>query len=253
MSAVRNRSTMFIALTVAVVVTGFALVLRSGVDPAPVAAATTPTTPTADTVSVSGTGSVEGKPDTLVANLRVHAVEGTVQQALNAAAGDARNVLRSLRSSGVALPDIKTTDVSLNPDYNNHGQVDGYSSSESITVSIHPLSNVGKVLTAAASSAGNSVNIEGLSFDIADNSALLAQARAAAFDNAKASAAQYAKLGGRTLGRAMTITAVVHNASPAYAARGALYDSAMGAAKALPIRAGQKKLSVTVKVVWALA
>jgi uncharacterized protein YggE len=220
------------------------------------AAASTPTA-VADTVSVSGTGSVEGVPDTLTANLRVHVSNlSSVQVALNAASADVRHVIGAVRAKGVAPSDIKTTDLSLNPHYDSHGVVTGYDSAESLTVRIHPLTKVGDVLSAAApKSASNSVSINGLSFDIADNSSLLGDARKAAFDNAKAAAQQYATLGGRTLGHVVSIKAVVHNASPifkgGYAAAG-LSDTAHLPAP-VPIRPGQKKISVTVKVVWALA
>jgi hypothetical protein len=214
------------------------------------AAATTPVSP--DSVSVSGTGSVEGVPDTLVAALRVHVQQSSVQEALNVAAADAHKVIDSLRSHGVAANDIRTTDVSLNPDYDSHGVLDGYNSGESLTVHIHPLTKVGQVLTAALGSAGNSVTTDNLSFDIGDNASLLAAARGSAFANAKAAASQYAQLGGTSLGHVMSIKAVVHNASPTFHQS---YSDTLGAAAksaALPLRPGRQKVSVTVNVVWAL-
>jgi hypothetical protein len=215
------------------------------------AAATTPVG-TPNSVSVSGAGSVEGVPDTLVASLRVHDREATVQQALNVTATDAHRVVASLRGHGVAAADVRTTDVSLNPDYDNHGVIDGYDSSESLTVHVHPLTRVGMVLTAASTAAGNAVSIDNLSFDIADNTSLLAAARASAFNNAKAAASQYAQLGGTSLGRVVSIKAVVRNASPVI--KGAHADALFSAGRpaALPIRPGQQKVSVTVNVVWAL-
>jgi uncharacterized protein YggE len=167
---------------------------------------------------------------------------------------DTHKVIGVLHSHGVALTDIKTTDLSLNPHYDMHGNVDGYDSSESLSVRIHPLNKVGQVLSAASTSAGNSVSIDGLSFDFSNNNALLSAARKVAFDNAKAAAAQYASLGGRSLARVMTIKAVVHNPTPIYASAGlTATDSLMKrAVAAIPIRPGQKKVSVIVSVVWAL-
>jgi len=247
----------------AVIVAVIALVLTAGV----IAVATqnssggngadaSSTTPTSDTVSVSGTGSAEGLPDTLVAQFRVHDKESSVQAALNQSSIDAHAVVKKLRELGVALADIKTTDVSLNPSYDMHGNPDGYDSSESLTVHIHPLTKVGQILGAAVRAPGdNSVSLDGLSFDIADNTALLAAAREAAFNNAKAAASQYAELGGRSLARVMQIKAVVHNARPVFAAGLASTDAlrAPKAFAAVPIRPGQKKVSVTVSVVWALS
>ena len=111
------------------------------------------------------------------------------------------------------------------------------------------------MLTAAAGAAGNSVTVNGLSFDIADNSTLLSAARANAFANAKAAATQYATLGGTTLSHVEHITAVVHNASPIYHQAFAADTLALSSAERLldTDSPGQKKISVTVKVIWALA
>jgi uncharacterized protein YggE len=247
-SFTHNRLIVVAAVTAAIVIVGIVLVASHGSDPngARADSATAPT----NTVSVSGTGTVEGKPDTLVANFRVHVNQSSVQLALNDTASDANKVIASLEKNGLASKDIRTTDVALNPSYDRFGNVDGYDSSETLNVRIHPLTHVGQVLTAAAGAAGNSVNLQGISFDINDNTTLLASARAEAFNNAKAAAQQYATLGGTSLSHVEHITAVVHNASPVYpGAYGLATDSAKAA---LPIQAGQKKVSVTVKVIWAL-
>jgi uncharacterized protein YggE len=247
-----NRLAIIVAVAAVALGIGVAVVVSGGSGPNGATAATPMTA--GDIVSVSGTGSVEGVPDTLMAGLRVHVREPSVQQALNDSATDARQVIASLKAHGLSGADIRTTDVSLDPDYNDHGEIDGYDASESLSVRIHPLTSVGKILTAASSSAGNAVSVDGLSFDIADNTSLLAAARASAFANAKAAAAQYAQLGDSSLGKVVSIKAVVHNASPTYP--GALDDKTLGASvarnAALPIAAGRQKVSVTVKVIWAL-
>jgi len=250
-----KRLTVIVAFIALVLIAGVVVVATQGSSGTNGAAASS-TTPTTDTVSVSGIGSVEGVPDTLIAQFRVHDKGTSVQLALNQSSVDTHKVIAKLHELGVALTDIKSTDISLNPSYDMHGNPDGYDSSESLTVHIHPLTKVGQILGAATRAPGdNSVSLEGLSFDIADNSTLLAQARKAAFDNAKAAAAQYAELGGRSLARVVTIKAVVHNARPIFAAGLAGTDALRSpkAFAAVPIRPGQKKVSVTVSVVWALS
>jgi uncharacterized protein YggE len=250
----RNRMAVLIALTALAIGAGIAIVITEGTGSNGAAAQSTATT---DTVSVSGRGSVAAVPDTLVASLHVHTIGSSVQTALDTSASDARKVINALKGHGVAATDIKTTDLSLNPHYDRHGTVDGYQAGESLNVRIHPLTNVEAVLTAAATAAGNSVNIGSLSLTFADNSKLLTAARANAFANAKAAATQYAQLGGTTLAHVEHITSVVHNASPirTYATSGAVSDSTQGVAgtPAIPIRAGQQKVSVTVNVIWTLA
>jgi uncharacterized protein YggE len=251
MSMIRNRTSLLVALTAVVLGIGVAIVVAVGSGPDRVVAAATAAS--TDTVSVSGSGSVEGVPDTLVASLRVHARESSVQEALNDSATDAREVIAALKSHGVAATDIRTADVSLNPDYGEHGEIVGYDSSESLSVHIHPLSHVGGILTAASTSAGNAVSIDGLSFDIADNAQLLAGARASAFANAKAAAAQYAELSGRSLSHVVTISSVVSGGG-SQVDKGVFPEAlASRGAASIPIQAGQQKVSVTVKVIWALA
>jgi uncharacterized protein YggE len=251
----RARLAVIAGITMLVLGVGIALVATQDASNNGAAADTASSAP--DTVTVSGTGSVQGVPDTLIANLRVHESNlSSVQAALNATATNTRAVINRLLAQHVTKSEIKTTDLSLNPHYDSHGAVTGYDSSESLTVRITPLTRVGAILASAApKSTANSVSINGLSFDISDNSTLLAGARSAAFANAKAAAQQYAKLGGRTLDHVVTIKAQVHNASPVYAgsgSTGAALDSFKRVA-AVPIRPGQKKISVTVKVVWALS
>lgn len=246
----RRQTTLIAGAAAIALAVGVTLAVTAGSSTS--SAATTAPTGAGDTVSVSGRGTVQGKPDTLVAQLRVHVREPAVQTALNAVAADADKVIAKLRGQHVQSADIRTTDVSLNPDYDTHGNLLGYAASESLTVHIHPLTHVGSVLTAASSAAGNAVSINGLSFDIADNKSLLAAARAEAFGNAKAAAAQYAQLGGTSLGRVVSIRSVVHNASPIY--HGPVADTAgsVAYARALPIQPGRQNVSVTVKVIWSL-
>jgi hypothetical protein len=247
------------AVTVAAVAVAVAIVADSG-DGSGRAAATpasssaspgTTVTAGANTVSVSGTGSVEGVPDTLDATIGVQARDASVQAALNDSAADARKVLASLAHSGVAAKDVQTSDVELDPDYGDHDAIVGYDSSETLDVRIHPLSSVGRILTAASTAAGNSTSINGLSYDIADDAGLLTAARARAFANARTQAAQYAQLSGRSLGSVASISAVVSGGgTPTYDK--SIGDALAASSPAVPIRAGQQQVSVTVKVVWAL-
>lgn len=248
MSRTSTRAGVIAIALVAVVTASIAIVVavNSGGGPAQA------TSPAANrTISVTGRGTVQGIPDTLVANLSVHSHQSSVQAALNAIATDKNRVVSSLKNKGVPGGAIQTTDLELNPSYDNHGQISGYGASESISVRIHPLADVGKVLSAAATSAGNSVNIDGMALDIANDSTLLNSARTKAFKQAQSAAQTDAGLAGETLGRVVSIKESQEQSTPPLPFAAAGFPAA-DSAKSLSISAGKQPVSVTLAVVWAL-
>ena len=69
----------------------------------------------ADTVSVQGSGTVQGVPDRMMATFGVHATRGSVQDSLDAVAHDAQRVVAALRHAGVSEGDMRTTDLESVP------------------------------------------------------------------------------------------------------------------------------------------
>lgn len=207
-----------------------------------------------DTVSVDGAGTVQGVPDRLTARFGVHATRASVHDALDAIAADARRLIGALHHAGVASRDIRSTDLELDPHYDNHGQRTGYDASEAVSATFDDVSTAGQGISDTASSAGNSATVDGLSFDLSSDTKLLARARSAAFADAKARAQQYADLTGRSLGAVRHITETVlapDGPQPQYY-KGV--DGATGAASAapVPVQPGQQPVTVVVTVVWQL-
>ena len=216
----------------------------------PARADSTPTA--ADTVSVQGTGTVQGVPDRMSATFGVHATRGSVQDALDAVAHDAQRVLSALRHSGVGNNDIRTTDLELYPHYDNNGGRDGYDASETVTATFHDLSTAGRHISATVTSAGNAATVNGLSFDLSSDTKLLAQARSAAFADAKARAQQYAELSGRALGSVQHVTESIVSPDQPQLFKGAAVAASAGAAP-VPVQPGQQPVTVMVTVVWQLS
>jgi uncharacterized protein YggE len=204
------------------------------------------------TISVSGAGTVQGVPDTLTARFRVHDRASAVQDALDAANSHARQVMAALHRQGVAQKDMQTADLSLDTSYDEHGRPDGYEAAETLSVRVHPVDHVGRILAAAATAAGNSVSIDGLSFDITHDNKLIDAARSKAFAEAKDAATQDATLAGEDLGQVVSVKETTEGSSmpvpqPYFAAA----DSAV-AAKSIAIRPGQQPVTVRLAVVWEL-
>src|SRR4051812_31905396 len=166
-------------------------------------------TPGDDTITVTGVGTADATPDTLTVDFTVHVTRGTVQEALDAQAGAVHRLLGALKSSGVPRDRTRTTDLSLDRHYDEHGNVTGYDANETVRAKVRPLSHAGRAISRAATSAGNAVAVGGLAFDLADDTDVVKSARDNAFADAQDRARQYASLSGRGLGRVEKVTEIV--------------------------------------------
>jgi uncharacterized protein YggE len=200
-------------------------------------------------ITVTGTGNVTGTPNQLVLAMGVQVNGSSVGSAL-ANANDAVNrVTAALRADGVAAADIQTSGLSIWPNYPASSQTpSGYSVSESLTATLNSLAAAGAQIDAAVHAGGDATTVSGISLNLTDTSALLAQARARAVADATAKAAQYAKALGEPLGPVVSVTDQASaQPFPVYGAASA------GAAKSsVPISPGTQQLSVSVTVVFAV-
>jgi hypothetical protein len=200
-------------------------------------------------ITVTGTGNVTGTPDQLALAMGVQVTGSSVGSALGDANAAVRRVTAALKAGGVAAADIQTSGLSIYPNYPNNSQVpNGYSVSESLTATLKSLAAAGGQIDAAVHAGGNATTVSGISLNLTDTSALLAQARARAVADATAKAAQYAKALGQPLGPVISITdQAPAQPFPVYAA-----DSSAAAKASVPISPGTQQLSVSVSVVFAV-
>lgn len=213
-----------------------------------------PVVPTTEDASrgivVSATGEVTGVPDVLQANLGVETTAERVDAALRDASAAMAKMRAALHAQGVADKDVQTTAVDVGQNYGKDGP-SGYRVSQQVTVKIHDVGKAGAVLDAATKAGGNAARINGVSFDVTDDEALITQARKNAFAAAKAKAQTYADVAERSLGAVMSVSETVdaNAATPYPMAR------ASGAASSsdMQIAPGTQQLSVTVTVRWAFS
>jgi uncharacterized protein YggE len=203
-------------------------------------------------VVVDGVGKVSGTPDVLRVTMGVSVRRADVSKALDAANAAETNLRNALIKNGVAKADLQTSDVSVYPSYDNRGHRNGYAVNETVTAKLRNLAKAGAVMSKAVSAAGNEAVLQGVSFSLEDNKALLTQARDAAYADARDKAGQYAKLSGRALGKVELVT---ESTSAPVDLHGS-YASAGSSAKlasAVPIDPGSQQVSVSVTVRWALS
>jgi uncharacterized protein YggE len=228
----------------------FRLVLALGLAVASSACDSTPQRvgDTARQVTVVGSGHVEGVPDTLTADVGIEFTAPDVTAAMDQTNARQQAVINALTGAGVDRKDISTTEVSLQPQYDSSGgTVTGYRADNAIRVKIHPAGAASRVLAVIVGTGGNATRINSVSYSIADDSQLVKDARARAFQDAKDRAEQYAQLSGLGLGKIISISEVSGAASPAPApsVRGGMPSS-------VPLEPGQQTVSFSVTAVWEL-
>jgi uncharacterized protein len=218
------------------------------------AAAATPTTDTKSPgIAVTGVGDVSGTPDVLRLDISTEVRAASVDGALNKASAAMRDVIRALRDGGVAAKDVRTSGLSVNPDYSYDGsqqRITGYIATENLTATLRDLDKAGRIVSRAVAAGGDAARVNGLQLDLEGDSGLLVEARKQAFAQAKAKAETYAEAAGRHLGAVTSVSEQVDTASPEPLSYRAMD---MAAGKAVPVEAGSQTVSVSVNVVWSFA
>jgi uncharacterized protein YggE len=241
--------------------------LSSGLDGRPASASdATPADPPPsgqfrESVLVSGTGDVSGTPDTLTADFAAEAdgstvgeavdradfaaeADGsTVGEAVDRATAAATRMRDALVRAGIATADLQTSAFSVGSKVDDHQAITGYTATEGLTAKIRELPRAGQVMSAAIAAGGDAARLNGVSFAIDNDAALLAKARRGAFADARRKAELYAHEAGRPLGRVLDVS----ETTPGY---GGPAPVAMDSR--FSIEPGRQRLTVTVTVQWAL-
>lgn len=234
--------------------TRLSIVVASGLAVAGLSACDATSGPTPGTsdgtrqVTVVGEGQVQGTPDTLTANVGMEAIAPDVTGAMNQSSERQQAVIDALVGSGVDRKDINTTQVSLQPQFGTDGTViTGYRASNTIDVKIRDLNAASAALALIVSTGGDATRINSVNYSIEDDSQLIRDARARAFDDAKSRARQYADLSGLDLGKVVSISeSAGAMPPPTPMPRGA------EAAMAVPLEPGQQTVGFNVTVIWEL-
>lgn len=203
-------------------------------------------------VTVTGVGTISVVPDAVRFYPSVTALANKSSEALATASKTASAVRAALRNAGIATKDIKSSNLSVYPEYNytqDRGSVIvGYRATQSFTVVIRKADIAGKVVEDVVNAGNENVTINGIVPFITKGSAAMEDARAAAVADARSRAASYAKLLGTSLGKVVYLQ---ENSAPSYS------FPRLGMAKAEDgstpqIDLGEEEVSVSITVRWAL-
>jgi len=206
----------------------------------------------AATITVTGSGTVTGTPNTMSFQIGVQTTAATAATALSENNVKTAALEASLLKNGVTKKNLQTSDLNIYDNTNSNGAITGFTASDDLNVTMHNLKKAGTAIDAAAHAAGNGVQLSGVTFSISNQSKYLARARARAIQNARTEAGQIAKGGGTTV---VSIVKVIDQENTG--STGIVYPLAQFAASAtanrVPIQAGSQSISVQVEVVYSLA
>ena len=221
------------------------------------AVAQTAQQPPQRTLTLTGQGEVKSAPDIAVISVGVLSQERTARAALSANNLAMANALKTIAAAGVAKKDIQTSNLSIQPRYqrpkrSSTGEqeppkIAGYAVSNTVTVTVRKLEDLGDILDAVVSSGINQMN--GLSFSIADPAPLRNEARKLAVAEARERAALYAEAAGVTLGKILSISEAGGVLPPQPVARRAMLESA---AASVPVAQGEQSIRMQVNIVWEI-
>jgi uncharacterized protein YggE len=200
-------------------------------------------------ITVTGSATVQGTPDTVSFTIGVHTVESTATAALSDNNAEIVRLEQALEARGIAATDLQTSSLDVYANTDSSGTVTGFSVDDDLNVTTHEVSKAGEAIDTAAGAVGNDISLYGISFSISNESALLATARGEAMANARTEAQQVAAGGGLSLGPIVKVVDEENAQSTPYPEYGAAVPAAAGA---LEIERGTQPVTVQVSVVYGL-
>lgn len=162
----------------------------------------------ATTLSLSAYGEAKVVPDMATITLGVTTDAPSAAQALAANADQMARVMASLKRAGLAERDLRTSQLSVNPQYayeqNQPPRLTGYQASNQVTITARDLKRLGQTVDAAVGAGATNVN--SISFGLLDPTAAENAARLAAVRALQAKADLYAKAVGRPVLRLVNLS-----------------------------------------------
>ncbi|GGB20135.1 hypothetical protein GCM10011492_07530 [Flexivirga endophytica] len=200
-------------------------------------------------VTVTGVGTV-GVPTTEAeVRLRIESRQPQPGAALREAGQVVTTAFEVLRTARVPDSDVRTEAVSVSPNTvwaEETEQIRGYDAQQTVRVRVRDLALLDRLLGELVDACGTALRVDDVSLSGEPTEAALAEARESAVHQARAKATDYARLTGRTLGRAESVTELsgVFRPPPP---RGRM----LAQAGSMPVSPGEDTSTVTVEIHWS--
>ncbi|HAG59275.1 MAG TPA: SIMPL domain-containing protein [Arthrobacter bacterium] len=204
------------------------------------------------TITVTGTGTAEAPPDLLTISVGIECRRDRVGAAYADAGTASTAISGALRRHGVTDADIRTSGLNVRPElvWRDGGgqQVTGYVASTVLTVRLRQVTAASGVIADVVDAGGDDVRLNGLELGFSDESAVSSVAREAAWQDAVATAEQFASLASARLGTVVSISEHADGPRPVPVAR----IQRAAATEAISVEAGHTSIGASVTVVWEL-
>jgi uncharacterized protein YggE len=224
---------------------------------APAMAADGPSVATGDTLlTLTADGKSTRTPDIANFSAGITTVGATASAAMAANASAMTRVIDALKAAGVADRDVQTSNLSLNPVFDNsmqrdpdHPRITGYQASNSVAIRARVIAAMGRVIDTLVGAGANEVS--GPNFDLDHPEAALDEARIAAVASARSRAELYARAAGLKVLRILSISESGGYGAPQPMMMMMMARKAM--APPTPVAAGEVAMSVDITVQFELA
>lgn len=221
-------------------------------------------------ISLSGHGEVQAVPDIANVYFSISKDAKTAKEAQGMVAKIEKASLAFLKGSGVLDKDIKASNASFSPKYeykydtkimppcasfycppqNGHQVIVGYTASESITVKIRSVDDVGKIMEGLGGL--NVSNLSGPNFAIDNEDSLKAEARQKAIVEAKAKAEILAKDLGVSLVKITGFSESGNYSYPMMYGKSVMMDSVASAPLPAVVPKGENTISSDVTITYEI-
>ena len=159
-----------------------------------------------DKLFVTGIGIKTYEPDAATMRMGVEAFANDVSIAMATAARSMDAMIAALKEGGIDEDNIATSGFRINEKRQVSGQTAGFNVWNGITVTVQDLTSLGELIDSAMSAGGDQSRFNHIEFVREDQTGSESELRAAAFEDARESAAHYAELAGAELGRLVTLS-----------------------------------------------
>src|SRR5882724_1461239 len=200
--------------------------------------------------SVDGTGDATAVPDTALLTFAVTKQATTVEAAQNEVNQIINKINADLKTLGVDPKNIKTTNYSVNPNYDYSGgkqSTNGYSVDANLEVKIKPLEKANQAIDIATKDGTNQVGGIQFTLDDTEQKKLENQARVEAINEAKTKAQSLANAADIHLGRIVDVQERGNTPQPIFKTMAADAGKANDATTPpTELNPGENKVSITV-------